>query len=80
MKKIIPCLDIKGGKVVKGIKFEDVKDLGDPYEFALKYEREGADELVFLNITSLSEELEKNFQVIEKIAKEIKIQIGRAHV
>lgn len=75
MKKIIPCLDIKGGKVVKGIKFEDVKDLGDPYEFALKYEREGADELVFLNITSLPEELEKNFQVIEKIAKEIKIPL-----
>lgn len=52
VKRIIPCLDVKEGKVVKGIHFENLKDVGDPVELAKRYEEEGADELVFLDITA----------------------------
>ncbi|MGH8517971.1 MAG: HisA/HisF-related TIM barrel protein, partial [Panacagrimonas sp.] len=50
-KRVIPCLDIDRGRVVKGVKFEDVRDAGDPVEVARRYDRQGADELVFLDIT-----------------------------
>ena len=50
-KRIIPCLDVKNGRVVKGLNFESIKDAGDPVELAAKYSNEGADELVFLDIT-----------------------------
>ena len=50
-KRIIPCLDVKNGRVVKGLNFESIKDAGDPVELAAKYSNEGADELVFIDIT-----------------------------
>ena len=51
-KRIIPCLDVDNGRVVKGLNFESIKDAGDPVELASKYSRDGADELVFLDITA----------------------------
>lgn len=51
-KRIIPCLDVDNGRVVKGINFKEVKDAGDPVEFAKRYSQQGADELVFLDITA----------------------------
>ena len=55
-KRIIPCLDVKDGRVVKGVKFVDLKDAGDPAEIAHYYDKEGADEIVFLDITASHEE------------------------
>ena len=54
-KRLIPCLDVDGGRVVKGIRFENLRDAGDPVECASRYDAEGADELVFLDITASSE-------------------------
>ena len=51
-KRIIPCLDIRNGKVVKGVNFEGIRDVGDPVELAIEYNRQGADELVFYDITA----------------------------
>ena len=51
-KRIIPCLDVRNGKVVKGVNFEGIKDVGDPVELAIEYNRQGADELVFYDITA----------------------------
>jgi cyclase len=51
-KRIIPCLDVDNGRVVKGVKFVDIRDAGDPVEIARRYDREGADELTFLDITA----------------------------
>ena len=51
-KRIIPCLDVRDGRVVKGVKFVDIKDAGDPVEVAKRYDREGADEITFLDITA----------------------------
>ena len=53
-KRIIPCLDVANGRVVKGLNFESIKDAGDPVQLAEKYSNEGADELVFLDITAVS--------------------------
>ena len=53
--RIIPCLDVHGGRVVKGVKFEELRDAGDPVEVAAAYEKEGADELTFLDITASHE-------------------------
>ena len=72
-KRIIPCLDIKDGRTVKGINFEDIKDAGDPIELAKKYILEGADELVFLDITATIEKRKTLAVLVEKIAKEINI-------
>ena len=55
-KRIIPCLDVKGGRVVKGVHFEELRDAGDPVELAALYERQGADEVVFLDIAASIEE------------------------
>ena len=55
-KRIIPCLDIKNGRTVKGVNFLDLKDAGDPVELAKKYSEEGADELVFLDISATEED------------------------
>ena len=51
-KRIIPCLDVDNGRVVKGVKFVDIRDAGDPVEIARRYDREGADEITFLDITA----------------------------
>ena len=55
-KRIIPCLDVDAGRVVKGVKFLDIKDAGDPVEVARKYDLQGADEITFLDITASSSE------------------------
>jgi len=72
-KRIIPCLDIKDGRTVKGINFIDIRDAGDPIELAKKYVTEGADELVFLDITATIEKRKTLVELVRKIAKEINI-------
>lgn len=72
-KRIIPCLDIKDGRTVKGINFIDIRDAGDPIELAKKYVTEGADELVFLDITATIEKRKTLVELVGKIAKEINI-------
>ena len=70
-KRIIPCLDIKDGRVVKGVKFLGLRDAGDPVEVAKLYDREEADELVFLDITASFQKRKTLFSLVEKIAKNI---------
>lgn len=72
-KRIIPCLDIKEGRTVKGINFKAVRDAGDPIELAQRYVREGADELVFLDITATVEKRKTLLELVKKIASEINI-------
>lgn len=72
-KRIIPCLDIKDGRTVKGIKFIDIQDAGDPVLLAKRYVQEGADELVFLDITATQEKTKTWIALVERIAKEINI-------
>ncbi len=72
-KRIIPCLDIKDGTTVKGINFEGLRNAGDPIELAKKYENEGADELVFLDITATIEERKTFVELVKNIAKELSI-------
>jgi cyclase len=74
-KRIIPCLDIDRGRVVKGVKFLDIRDAGDPVEVARRYDLQMADELVFLDITASSEKRETLFPVVEKVAGEISIPL-----
>jgi cyclase len=73
VKRIIPCLDIAKGRVVKGIKFLKLKDAGDPVELAAYYNREGADELVLLDITASSENRETMLDVVTKVAAQVEI-------
>lgn len=72
-KRIIPCLDIKDGRTVKGINFENIRDAGDPVELAMFYSREGADELVFLDITATVEKRKTFAELVKKIAANINI-------
>ena len=72
-KRIIPCLDIKDGRTVKGINFIDIKDAGDPIELAKKYVEQGADELVFLDITATVENRKTLVELVSHIAEEINI-------
>ena len=72
-KRIIPCLDIKDGRTVKGINFVGIKDAGDPIELAIKYVNQGADELVFLDITATVENRKTLLSLVERISKEINI-------
>lgn len=72
-KRIIPCLDIKDGRTVKGINFMDIRDAGDPVELAKKYVDEGADELVFLDITATLENRKTLTELVTKIASEVNI-------
>ncbi|SDH88997.1 cyclase [Chryseobacterium taeanense] len=72
-KRIIPCLDIKDEITVKGINFEGLRNAGDPVELAKRYEREGADELVFLDITATLEERKTFAELVQKIASELSI-------
>jgi cyclase len=74
-KRIIPCLDVKGGRVVKGVKFRDHRDAGDPVELAAFYNREGADELVFYDITASSEERNIMLDVVQRTADEVFIPL-----
>lgn len=70
-KRIIPCLDVKDGRVVKGVRFVDLRDAGDPVEAALAYDAQGADELVFLDITASHEEREVMLDVVRRTAEGI---------
>jgi cyclase len=72
-KRIIPCLDVKNGRVVKGFQFESIKDAGDPVELAKKYSDEGADELVFLDITASEEKRETIKTLVREVASVINI-------
>jgi cyclase len=72
-KRIIPCLDVDNGRVVKGIKFKEVKDAGDPVEFANRYTEQGADELVFLDITASQQRREIIKKVVRNVARVIDI-------
>ena len=70
-KRIIPCLDVDAGRVVKGVQFVDIRDAGDPVEIARRYDQAGADELTFLDITASSDERETLVQVVEAVAAEV---------
>ncbi len=72
-KRIIPCLDIKNGRTVKGINFENIRDAGDPVELAIAYSEKGADELVFLDITATIEKRKTLSELVTRIAKQINI-------
>ena len=72
-KRIIPCLDVKNGRVVKGVKFLNLIDAGDPVENGLFYDREGADELVFLDITASSDDREIMFDMVTRVAETVHI-------
>jgi len=72
-KRIIPCLDIKDGKTVKGINFENIRDVGDPVELGTYYAQNGADELVFLDITATNEKRKTLTKLVTRIAKKINI-------
>ena len=71
LKRVIPCLDVDGGRVVKGIEFVQLRDAGDPVEMASRYEREGADELVFLDITASAEKRDTMVQLARRTADEV---------
>ena len=72
-KRIIPCLDIKNGRTVKGVNFLDIKDAGDPVELAKKYADEGADELVFLDISATEEDRKTVIDLVRKVSETINI-------
>ncbi len=74
-KRIIPCLDIDRGRVVKGVKFLEIRDAGDPVEVARRYDQQMADELVFLDITASSEKRETLYPIVEQVAAEISIPL-----
>ena len=71
VKRIIPCLDVKNGRVVKGVNFVNLKDAGDPVENALEYEKQGADELVFLDITASSERRKIIISLVKKVSEKL---------
>jgi imidazole glycerol-phosphate synthase subunit HisF len=70
-KRVIPCLDVDGGRVVKGVEFVDIRDAGDPVELAAHYDREGADELVFLDITATHERRDTIARLARRTADEV---------
>jgi cyclase len=74
-KRIIPCLDVKDGQTVKGVNFENLRYAGDPVELARRYDTEGADELVFLDITATNEARQTILNVVEAVAKEVFIPL-----
>ena len=74
-KRIIPCLDVDNGRVVKGVQFVDIRDAGDPVEIARRYDREGADEITFLDITATHHERNTMVHVVEQVASEVFIPL-----
>src|SRR5690348_17177856 len=73
--RVIPCLDVDAGRVVKGVNFTDLVDAGDPVEMARVYDREGADELVFLDITASSGSRETTYDVVRRTAEQVFIPL-----
>src|SRR5215211_4836228 len=74
-KRVIPCLDVDAGRVVKGVRFQQLRDAGDPVELAAHYDREGADELVFLDITATIEGRAATYDVISRTAEQVFIPL-----
>ena len=74
-KRIIPCLDVDDGRVVKGVQFVDIRDAGDPVEVARRYDEEGADEITFLDITASSDQRDTMVHVVEEVAGEVFIPL-----
>lgn len=74
-KRIIPCLDVDAGRVVKGVKFVDIRDAGDPVSVARRYNEEGADEITFLDITASSDNRDTILSVVEQVASEVFIPL-----
>ena len=74
-KRIIPCLDVDAGRVVKGVQFVDIRDAGDPVEVAKRYDREGADEITFLDITASSDARDTMVHVVERVAAQVFIPL-----
>ncbi|CAG7856728.1 cyclase [biofilm metagenome] len=74
-KRIIPCLDVDNGRVVKGVKFVNIRDAGDPVEIARRYDKEGADELTFLDITATHDNRDTMVHVVEQVAGEVFIPL-----
>ena len=91
-KRVIPCLDVTGGRVVKGINFQNLRDAGDPVELAKFYDQQGADEITFLDISASLEDRNTTLEIVARTAEEVFIpltvgggvrnteEIGRAHV
>ncbi len=73
--RVIPCLDVDAGRVVKGVNFRDLRDAGDPVELAAAYDAEGADELVFLDITASSGGRETTYEVVRRTAEQVFIPL-----
>lgn len=74
-KRIIPCLDVEKGRVVKGVNFVDIRDAGDPVEVARKYNEQGADEITFLDITASHESRDTTYETVERMASEVFIPL-----
>ena len=74
-KRIIPCLDVDKGRVVKGVNFVDIRDAGDPVEVARRYNEQGADEITFLDITASSESRDTTYETVERMAAEVFIPL-----
>jgi len=74
-KRIIPCLDVDAGRVVKGVKFVDIRDAGDPVEIARRYDQQGADEITFLDITASSDNRATIVHVVEQVAEQVFIPL-----
>ena len=74
-KRIIPCLDVDNGRVVKGVQFVDIRDAGDPVEIAKRYDEQGADEITFLDITATAHDRETMVHVVEQVADEVFIPL-----
>jgi cyclase len=74
-KRIIPCLDVDQGRVVKGVRFEDIRDAGDPVEISRRYNKEGADEITFLDITASHENRATTYETVSRIASEVFIPL-----
>ncbi len=74
-KRIIPCLDVDNGRVVKGVRFVEIRDAGDPVEIARRYDEEGADEITFLDITASSDDRETMVHVVEAVAETVFIPL-----
>ncbi|HYQ39628.1 MAG TPA: imidazole glycerol phosphate synthase subunit HisF [Pseudomonas sp.] len=74
-KRIIPCLDVDNGRVVKGVKFENIRDAGDPVEIARRYDEQGADEITFLDITASSQGRDTTLHTVERMASQVFIPL-----
>ena len=73
--RVIPCLDVAGGRVVKGVNFENLRDMGDPVELAREYFAQGADELTFLDVTATVDERSTTYDVVRRTAEEVFIPL-----